>query len=264
MHVVSLLTDFGLMDPFVGEMKAVILSICPDAKIIDIGHLVEKFDIRMGAFLLARATPYFPSGTVHVGVVDPGVGGERRAIVIETSRSLFVGPDNGLLMPAAARAGILHVYELTNRSLMRGEVSSTFHGRDVFAPAAAHLAAGTPPKECGPEISEYVKPHYAQSTVNGSTANSEVFHADSFGNLITSLPNADLARLNLKFGQKVRVVIGGKRLSARFVKTYSDLNRDEIGILVGSHGFLEVACRERNAAKRIGARRGNVVRVYGD
>jgi S-adenosylmethionine hydrolase len=252
------------MDPFVGEMKAVILSICPDAKIIDISHLVEKFDIRMGAFLLAGATPYFPSGTVHVGVVDPGVGGERRAIIIETSRSLFVGPDNGLLIPAATEDGILHVYELTNGSLMRGEVSSTFHGRDVFAPAAAHLAVGTPAKECGPEISDYAKPQYGQSTINGTTANSEVFHVDSFGNLITSLPNADLAGLNLKLGRKVRVIVGGKRLSARFVKTYSDLNQDEIGVLVGSHGFVEVACREKNVAKRIGARRGSVVRVYGD
>lgn len=140
MAIISLLTDFGLLDPFVGEMKAVILSICPDARIIDITHQVQKFDVRLGSFLLAGAAPYFPAGTVHVGVVDPGVGSSRRAIVVETARAVYVGPDNGLLVPAAQREGILHVYELTNRSLMREEVSATFHGRDVFAPAAAHLA----------------------------------------------------------------------------------------------------------------------------
>lgn len=261
--VISLLTDFGLIDPFVAEMKATILSLCPDAEIIDITHLVDKFDVRMGAFLLAGATPYFPRGTVHVGVVDPGVGSERRPIVIETGKCLFVGPDNGLLVPAATNDGMLHVYELTNRSLMRSEVSSTFHGRDVFAPAAAHLASGASPKECGPEISDYVKPKYAHSTIDGTTATCEIFHVDSFGNLVTSLPNADLAKLNLKSRQKVRVAIGGKRLTVRYVTTYSDLDGNEIGILVGSHGFVELACREKNAAKLIGARRGNAVRVYG-
>ena len=136
MSLISLLTDFGLLDSFVGEMKGVILSICPDARIVDITHQVEKFDVRMGAFLLAGAASYFPAGTVHVAVVDPGVGSKRRPIVVETARAVYVGPDNGLLVPAAQREGIHHVYELTTRSFMREKVSATFHGRDVFAPAA--------------------------------------------------------------------------------------------------------------------------------
>jgi len=262
--IVSLLTDFGLMDPFVAEMKGVILSICPDANIIDISHLVEKFDVRMGAFLLAAATPYLPRGTVHVAVVDPGVGSERRAIVIETSKSLFVGPDNGLTIPAATIEGILHVYHLTNRSLMRNEISSTFHGRDVFALAAAHLACGRGPRECGSEITDYLKPQFAQTTLKGRTAICEVFHVDSFGNVITNLPQAELSRLSLKLGAKIPLAVGGRRVTARLVRTYSDLGRGEMGILTGSHGFLELACREGSAAKRIRVRRGSVVRVYGD
>jgi hypothetical protein len=150
--LVSLLTDFGLSDPFVGEVKATIFSICPEAEVIDITHDVERFNIRMGAFLLATATPFFPAGSVHVAVVDPGVGSERRPIAVETSRSIYVGSDNGLLIPAATREGIQHVYELTNRSLMKDAVLSTFHGRDIFAPVAAHLACGTQPKEVGEEI----------------------------------------------------------------------------------------------------------------
>jgi S-adenosylmethionine hydrolase len=152
MPLISLLTDFGSLDPFVGEMKAVILSICPETRIIDLTHQVQKFDVRLGSFLLAGAAPYFPSGTIHVGVVDPGVGSSRRAIVVQSRRVVYVGPDNGLLVPAAQREGILHVYELTNRSFMRNEISATFHGRDVFAPAAAHLACGKMPRECGPRF----------------------------------------------------------------------------------------------------------------
>ncbi|MGA3110147.1 MAG: SAM-dependent chlorinase/fluorinase [Candidatus Bathyarchaeia archaeon] len=131
--LISLLTDFGVQDSYVAEMKAVVLSICPDANLVDITHQVGKFNIRMGAFILASATPYFPSRSVHLAVVDPGVGSNRRPIAIETNRSLYVGPDNGLLIPAATAEEIRHVYELTNHSLMRSPVSSTFQGRDIFS-----------------------------------------------------------------------------------------------------------------------------------
>jgi S-adenosylmethionine hydrolase len=261
--VVSLLTDFGLLDPFVAEMKAVILSICPEARIVDITHQVEKFDIRMGSFLLASAAPYFPEGSVHVAVVDPGVGAERRPLVVETGRAVYVGPDNGILIPAARREGIVHVYELTNRSLMREEVSATFHGRDIFAPAAAHLASGTLPLECGAEIADFVQPSYAEPRFDGKSATCEVYHIDSFGNIVTNLPDKNLAGLGLSVGEKVILMLGKKRLSARFVRTYSDLGGKEFGVLVGSHGFIEIACREASAARRLRVRIGNVVRVGG-
>ncbi len=261
MPVVSLLSDFGLLDPFVAEMKAVIFSICPEARIIDITHQVGKFNVRMGAFLLASAAPYFPEGTVHVAVVDPRVGSERRSIVVETKRAAYLGPDNGLLIPAARRDGILHVYELTNRSLMREMVSATFHGRDVFAPAAAHIARGTLPKNCGPEISDYITPTYAEPKFDGKAVTCEVLHVDGFGNVVTNLASHHLPRSGLKLGDRVSLRVGRRRLHARFVRTYSDLKAGELGFLVGGHGFLEIACRESSAAERLRARTGISVKV---
>ncbi len=263
MSIVSLLSDFGLLDPFVAEMKAVILSICPDAKIIDITHQVPKFNIRMGAFLLAGAAPYFPQRTVHVAVVDPGVGSKRRSIVVKTKRAVYVGPDNGLLIPAAQREGVLHIYELTNPSLMRNKVSATFHGRDVFAPAAAHIACGTLPKDCGPETSQYIKPTYAQPKFAGKTATCEVFHIDGYGNVVTNLTTDHLTKLGLRFGAQVSLLLGKRRRAARFVRTYSDLKAPELGVLVGSHGFLEIALRESSAARKIHVRTGFSVKLRG-
>jgi S-adenosylmethionine hydrolase len=258
--VVSLLTDFGLMDSYVSEMKAVILSICPKARIVDISHLIEKFNIRMGAFILAAAATSFPTGTVHVAVVDPGVGSPRRPIVIEGARSLFVGPDNGLLVPAAQTEGILHVYHVTNRSMWRREISATFHGRDVFAPVAAHLACGTPPMECGVEITDFLKPSYAEPKLSGKWVLCEVFHIDGFGNIITSLHTMHALR-NLRANEKLKVSLGDKQFSARYVNTYSDLRKGEYGVLVGGHGFLEIARKERNTARQVRARTGMAVRI---
>jgi S-adenosylmethionine hydrolase len=140
--MITLTTDFGLKDPYVAEMKAAILGINPQANIVDVSHLVDKFSVRMGAFILASAAPHFPKGTVHVAVIDPGVGTERRAILIETKQACYVGPDNGVLMLAAQAQSIKHIYRLSNPKLMRQEISSTFHGRDIFAPAAAYLDLG--------------------------------------------------------------------------------------------------------------------------
>jgi len=257
--LISLLTDFGLMDPYVSGMKAVILSICPRAKLVDISHLVEKFNVRMGAYLLAAAATSFPPGTVHVAVVDPGVGSSRRPIVIQTAHSLLVGPDNGLLVPAAQAQGILHAYNVTNRSIMNSQVSATFHGRDVFAPVAAHLACGVPAKECGIEIKDFLTPSYAEPKFNGKRVLSEVFHIDGYGNIITNL-RAMQVPFKLKPDQRLKISLGRSQFSARHVNTYSDLKKDEYGLLLGSQGFLEIACKERSAAKRLGARTGMVVR----
>ncbi len=261
--LISLLTDFGLMDPYVAEMKAIILSICPSARIIDISHLVEKFNVRMGAFLLASTTPSFPPGTVHLAVVDPGVGSARRPIAVETERSLFVGPDNGLLVPAAQPESILHVYEVTNRTMMREKVSATFHGRDIFASIAAHLACGSSPKELGREITNYVIPSYAQPKLDGKAVLCEVSYVDGFGNIITNLRSEQISEFNINVSERLVISVGKKRFSVRYVKTYSDLGENDFGLLVGSHGFLEIACREKSAAKRFGARNGMRVRVSG-
>ena len=260
--LISLLTDFGLMDPYVAEMKAIILSISPSARIVDISHLVEKFNVRMGAFLLASAAPSFPPNTVHLAVVDPGVGSARRPITVETERSLFVGPDNGLLIPAAQQEKIMRVYEVTNPKMMREKISATFHGRDIFASIAADLASGSSPKELGPEIKNYVIQSYTQPRLDGKTVLCEVAHVDGFGNIITNLRNEQISEFNIN-SKKLVISVGKKRFSVRPVKTYSDLGENDFGLLVGSHGYLEIACREKSAAKRFGARNGMRVRVSG-
>jgi S-adenosyl-L-methionine hydrolase (adenosine-forming) len=258
-HLISILTDFGTEDPFVGEMKAVIFSICPDATLVDITHHVERFNIQMGAFLLASSTPYFPAGTVHLAVVDPGVGGGRRPIAIETSRSFYVGPDNGLLIPAAKSEGIQRVYHLTNASLMLDKVSSTFHGRDIFAPVAAHLACGTPPKEVGDEVTDFVQLSYgeAQFTEHGATC--KVIHIDHFGNVITSLSEEQLEKL--KPSGTFTVTLRRKRFSAKLVKSFSAIEEKQFGLIIGSHGFLEIATRENSASKRLKTKTGDTISI---
>ena len=259
--LVSLLTDFGLVDPFVAEMKAVILSICPQVRILDVSHGVAAFDIAMGAFLLAEAAPSFPPATVHVAVVDPGVGGARRPIVVETKRSAYVGPDNGLLILAATMEGIVRVIQITNQSMIGREVSLTFHGRDIFAPIAARIACGHRPEECGPSISDYLPSPLHDPVIEGRQVTCEILHVDRFGNLATNLTPAHLKLSHMRIGQEITLSLGRRRIHARVVKTFSDLRGNEVGLIVGSHRFLEIACRESNAAKRLKIRRGNVVHV---
>jgi len=177
---------------------------------------------------------------------------------METARSMFVGPDNGLLVPAAQAEGIVHVYHVTNRSIISSQVSATFHGRDIFAPVAAHLACGTPSMKCGTEITDFVKPSYAEPKINNKTVLCEVFHVDGFGNIVTNVRSTQ-APFNLTANQKVKISIGNKQFSARQVNTYSDLKKNEYGLLAGSHGFLEVACKEKSAAKRVRARTGMTI-----
>ena len=259
--LISLLTDFGIQDPYVAEMKAVILSICPDANLIDITHQIGKFNIRMGAFTLATAAPNFPPLTIHLAVVDPGVGSNRRPIAIETNRSLYVGPDNGLLIPAATAEEILHVYELTNTSLMRNPISSTFHGRDIFSPIAANLALGLQPREVGREITDYVELSFAQAKYEHREFVCEVLHIDEFGNIITNINQKELNKLTGH--ARVVVRINRKRFPARMVQTFSELRKEELGVLVGSHGFLEIISSQANAAHKLRVKIGDALRVGG-
>ena len=255
--IISLLTDFGLTDSYVGEVKAVISTICPDAEIIDITHDVRKFDIRSGAFLLASAAPYFPKGTVHLAVVDPGVGSKRRPIAVETTRAHFVGPDNGLLIPAAEKQNILHVFELTNRSLMMEAVSSTFHGRDIFAPAAARLACGANGSEFGAEISDYVKLSVGEPKFTNRHITCEIIHVDRFGNLVTNIPGQALTKL----GGRLVLSMRGRRIPAKLVNAYTDVEGKQVGFLVGGHGYVEFSCRESSASRRLSLGCGDVLRI---
>lgn len=260
-HILTLLTDFGLTDPFVAEMKAAILSVNENIQIVDLSHQVEKFDIVMGTFMLSRAAQYFPTGTIHVAVVDPGVGSKRRGIAIETERAVFVGPDNGLMIHAAQAQKIRHVYELTNRSLMRSEISATFHGRDIFAPVAAHLATGTMPSECGPQLEEYVASPVSSARVEGKYLISAIVNIDGFGNVATNLSRELFDITETDFPSKILLYVGSRQFYVRFVRTFSDLREGEVGALFDSHGFLELVCKEKSAATKLRVSRGVSVRV---
>ncbi|RJS84749.1 hypothetical protein CW706_03305 [Candidatus Bathyarchaeota archaeon] len=259
--IITLLSDFGLKDPYVAEMKAVILSICREALIIDISHEVEKFNVRMGAFLLAQAAPYFPKGTIHVAVVDPGVGTSRRAIITETKRSLYVGPDNGLLMLAAENDGIRHIYEISNPKYMLRRASRTFHGRDIFSPAAAYLATGVAPYIFGPEIHDPVKPSFSSPRVHDGVIFGEIIHVDGFGNLITNISEELLESAGISEGVSLSVQLGEKHLKIGLASSYGDVEVNTPLAIIGGTGFLEISVNRGNASGILGARVGFPVRV---
>jgi S-adenosylmethionine hydrolase len=257
--MITLTTDFGLKDPYVAEMKAVIFGICPNAVIIDITHEIAKFNIRMGAYVLASAVPYFPENSIHVAVVDPGVGTRRRPIVIQTKQSFFVGPDNGLLVLATEKQGIMHIHELTNPRFMLPKVSHTFHGRDIFAPAAAHLMSGVKPEEFGPEIRKAVQPDFAKVTQRNGVLVGEVLHVDGFGNIITNINEREVAQSRVK--DAVSVELPSCKLKLKLCEAYGETKPHEPLALIGSHGFLEIAINQGNAAKRFKTKAGDRVAI---
>ena len=263
MSIISLLSDFGSKDPYVAEMKAVILSINPQASIIDITHEIRKFDIRMGAYSLASAAPYFPQGTVHVAVVDPGVGTKRRPIIVETSRSLYVGPDNGLLMLAAHKEHITNVYAIDNPAYMLPDVSKTFHGRDIFAPAAAHLTRGSKPSTFGPSISDYIVPEFAKPDERNGELRGKILHIDDFGNVISNISADDLKKAGFHKANSLIVRLGGKTLSVRFCSAYGEVPAGTPLALIGSSNFLEVAINMGSASTVFGAKVGETFHVSG-
>jgi S-adenosyl-L-methionine hydrolase (adenosine-forming) len=254
--IVTLTSDFGLKDPYAAEMKAAVLGICPDAVIIDVTHLVDKFNVRTGAFALASVTPYFPSGTVHVAVIDPGVGTLRRPIGVQTKRGFFVGPDNGLLILAAEAQGITRVHEIASRRLMLPHVSSTFHGRDIFAPAAAHLANGVVLEEFGPKITEYVKPEFTVVTRSKDALVGEVLHVDDFGNIITNIHAIDVAVLK---EDMVQVELPSATVQMKLSRTYANAKLQEPLALIGSHNYIEIALNQGNAAAKFSAKEGDKI-----
>ncbi len=254
--MITLTSDFGLKDPYVAEMKGVILTINPNATMVDVTHGVEKFNIRMGAFMLASAATCFPKGAVHLAVVDPTVGTKRRCILVQTTQGFFVGPDNGVLMLAAQNLGIEQVYELTNPKFMLPNVSSTFHGRDVFAPVAAHLDLGVPPDALGPEINDPVLPEFANIKQISSTFVGEVLNVDDFGNIITNISQKEMAQANL-----INIKFQNLSLNLALGKTYAQAKLNEPIALIGGHGFLEIGLNQASAAEKYSVNAGDDVEV---
>jgi hypothetical protein len=256
--MITLTSDFGLKDPYVAQMKGVILNINPKATIVDITHDVEKFNIRTAAFMLASAAPYFAEGTVHLAVVDPGVGTQRRAIIIQTQKGFFVGPDNGILVLAAQNQGIEHVYHLMNPKLMLPKVSSTFHGRDIFAPAAAYLDKGVKAVEFGAEIKDVFEPEFAKVKHNRDSLIGGVLHIDDFGNIITNISEQEMPQTHAEI---VNVELPNYSLKVAFVKSYAQSKLKEPVVLIGSHGFIEIALNQGNAAEKFQVKAGNKIIV---
>jgi hypothetical protein len=260
--IITLLSDFGLKDPYVAEMKAVILSICPEARMVDISHEIEKFNIRMGAFVLASATPYFPKGTIHVAVVDPGVGTKRRPILVVSKRAFYVGPDNGLLMLSAQREGVSHVYHITNKQYMSPQVSRTFHGRDIFAPTAAHLAKGRVPSEFGSEINDYMVPKFAEPSLRKNVLFGEILHIDDFGNVVTNVSMKELERIGVKEGDVLHVKLKEDVAKLKLCVAYGEVEARQPLAIIGSHNFLEISVNQGNAAKRFRTKIGDTIQMF--
>jgi S-adenosylmethionine hydrolase len=259
-RILTLTTDFGLKDPYVAEIKAAILGLCPNAAVVDITHEIEKFNIRMGAYVLGSATPYFPKDTIHVAVVDPGVGTHRRPILIQTRRGFFVGPDNGLLILAAESQGINRIHEITNSQVMLPRISSTFHGRDIFAPAAAHLANGVRPAEFGPEIRDAVKPEFTKVMLRKGVLFGEVLHVDNFGNIITNISEKETARIHVK--DVVNVELSNQKLKLKLCEAYGEVKPQEPLALIGSHNYLEIALNQGDAAAEFGTKPGDEIKLW--
>ena len=259
-QIISFTTDFGLRDPYVAEMKAVILNISSNARIVDITHQIEKFNIRMGAYTLAAASPYFPKGTIHVAVIDPGVGTKREAILVQTKQGYFIGPGNGVLAFAAKSQGIRHIHRIENPKFMLSEISNTFHGRDIFAPVAAHLATGISPSEFGPEIHRIVVPRFAKITKRKRMLTGEVIHIDGFGNIITNVREKDLEPISAE--AMVSLKLKNMRLKLKFCKAYSEVGAQKPLAVIGSHNFLEISINRGNAAKTLKTKVGDKVAIY--
>ena len=251
--IVTLTTDFGTRDSYVAAMRGVILGIAREARLVDVSHEVAAHDVTEGALALEAAAPFFPPGTVHLAVVDPGVGTDRRGLAVATDVALFVGPDNGLFTPFL-EGREWRAFELTAPEYRLRRVSRTFHGRDVFAPAAAHLALGLPPERLGPPLDDPVRLHWPTVREAHGAVAGTVLHVDRFGNLVTSIREEAFE----SFGA-VSVRIAGRGLP--FVGTYGELMPGQAGALVGGSGRLEIAVREGSAATRLRARRGTPVVV---
>lgn len=258
-RIITLTTDFGTADYYTGAMKGVILRIQPSAQIVDISHNIQPFEISDGAFTVAQACPYYPKKTIHVVVVDPGVGTDRRPILAQIDGQYYIAPDNGVLsmiFAGAERKAL--VRHLTNSRYFLKPVSRTFHGRDVFAPVAAQLASGIPPARFGPRIKDYLRLNFERPTRVGKLAwTGRILKVDRFGNLITNLHVHEMAGVNTRpFELKV-----GAQVIERLALTFTECAAGELFVVVGSSGYLEVATNQGSAASLLGSGAGAPVEL---
>ena len=260
---ITFTSDYGLEDPFVGVCHGVVARVAPRVRVIDVTHAVGAQDVRHGAWVLAQAVPYLPRA-VHLAVVDPGVGTGRGMVAVEAGGQVLVGPDNGLLVWAAeALGGVERVHALQNPAYRLAPVSRTFHGRDVFAPGAAHLAAGVEPGELGPELDpgRLVRLERAAARVDRGRLRARVVAVDHFGNLALDLRPADLERVGVAAGDPVEVRVGGRAHRLAFADTFASVPAGDLVLHEDSFGSLAVAVNLGRAAERLGAGPGDRVEV---
>jgi len=259
MQIITFLTDFGTNNGYVAQMKGVAASETY-ARLIDITHNITPQNIRQGAFILQTTAPYYPPGTIHIAVVDPGVGTDRRGIVVTTRTQVLIGPDNGLLIPAARTLGDFAVYEIKNPKYTSKLISNTFHGRDIFTPVACHIINEIPFDEIGPIINDYMDLDFGKTDVTDKTATGKVIYIDSFGDIITNIDGNKLKHV-VEFDKKIMVFIGKKQQKMSFVKTYDMVKKGEILATIGSSNHLEISMNQGNAAKKLGIKPDDDVKI---
>ena len=260
---VTFLSDFGLQDDFVGTCHGVVLRIAPDTRIIDITHGIPARAVLQGALVLASTIPYMPVG-VHLAVVDPGVGGHRRALVVRDAEGrLYVGPDNGLLLPAADRAGIVEAHELANPAYALASISRTFHGRDLFAPAAAHLTRGVSAGELGPPIDPdaLVRLELPVPAFDDGLVRATMLYLDSFGNIALNLRRNDLEEIGIVPGTRVELELSGEQFYAVAARTFADARPGDVILYEDSYSNMSIAISSGNAAAMLRAVVGEPVDI---
>jgi S-adenosylmethionine hydrolase len=260
-EIVTFTSDYGLQDEFVGVCRGVMLGIAPQLKIIDLHHNILRQNIRHGAIVLEQSVKYMPDA-VHLAVVDPSVGSNRKAVIVETARGTrFVGPDNGLLLPAAtACGGAARAYEIVEASLLLRPISRTFQGRDVFAPAAAHVANGVPPSHLGPplDIASLVALEIPKAWTHDDHLHAEVLQVDRFGNLQLNLVHSQLAEVGLE-GPRLEVRLEGHRLDVAHGETFADVEAGEFVLVEDSYQYLSLAINNGDAGAKLRASAGSTV-----
>jgi len=254
--LITLTTDFGTRDPYVGALRGALLTACPGAQLVDIGHDLPPYDRLAGAYLLAAAAPWFPRGTVHLAVVDPGVGGPRRALAFSAGGSLFVGPDNGLFTAIYDRLEVAELRAIDAPRLGLAEAHPTFHGRDLFAPVAGRLARGAPLAEIGPEVSDPVRLPLTAPRRDGTRLHAGVLAVDRFGNVACNLTREALARCGVL---ESMLGLPGAMRALGVHRTFSDAPAGDVFLLWGSSGYLELALDQGSAAARLGLTAGEAI-----
>ena len=263
--VITLTTDFGQTDGYVGAMKGAILGICPQVMLVDVSHEIRPQAVRQAAYILGKTMPYFPPNAVHLVVVDPGVGSARRPIAVQTARCIYVAPDNGVLSWVLAQDPAHLAVHLTEAGYRLPRVSATFHGRDIFAPAAAHLACGTDPREMGeviPSTGLVSLPALQPELQADGSWQGEILNVDHFGNLVTSFQLPAAGAQSVALDSEFWIMVGKEQIGD-LSRTFADVKAGKLAAYVGSDGYLEIAVRNGNASARLNMDAGDPVWVKG-